>query len=293
MKMLVSGPRGIRGRLSAVVVSPMFDQAIPIGFATLLGLAWLAVLVSVRSAVQYRRTPRGVFFIMTSTVSQQLVAVRCNLDPPWPRASRPPLRYRCRRSWRRTPRAPAPCRRWVQRRQLGFGAPLRAGARGHRVDGAPRSAAAPGRIHRRRLRPSTTRWHHGDEDRSTTRPRTSRRKHARDRSPQDVTVRFGGLTALSDVSVAVPQGHDRRPGWSRTAPARPRCSACCPGCSDPRPARCSSTATTITNGRPSNRARLGLARTFQQLELFMGLTVREHVVLAYRVRTPAAACGAT
>jgi branched-chain amino acid transport system ATP-binding protein len=40
----------------------------------------------------------------------------------------------------------------------------------------------------------------------------------------------------------------------------------------------------VTGSAPSKRARLGLARTFQQLELFMGLTVREHVVLGYRVR---------
>ena len=40
----------------------------------------------------------------------------------------------------------------------------------------------------------------------------------------------------------------------------------------------------VTNATPAKRARLGLARTFQQLELFMGLTVREHVVLGYRVR---------
>ena len=40
----------------------------------------------------------------------------------------------------------------------------------------------------------------------------------------------------------------------------------------------------ITNCHARKRARLGLARTFQQLELFMGLTVREHVVLGYRVR---------
>ena len=40
----------------------------------------------------------------------------------------------------------------------------------------------------------------------------------------------------------------------------------------------------VTGTSPSKRARLGLARTFQQLELFMGLTVREHVVLGYRVR---------
>jgi len=40
----------------------------------------------------------------------------------------------------------------------------------------------------------------------------------------------------------------------------------------------------VTHWSPSKRARLGMARTFQQLELFMGLTVREHIVLGYRVR---------
>jgi ABC-type branched-subunit amino acid transport system ATPase component len=40
----------------------------------------------------------------------------------------------------------------------------------------------------------------------------------------------------------------------------------------------------VTNASPQLRARLGLARTFQQPELFMGLTVREHLVLAHRVR---------
>ena len=40
----------------------------------------------------------------------------------------------------------------------------------------------------------------------------------------------------------------------------------------------------VTNKSPARRARLGLARTFQQTELFLGLTTREHVVLGYRVR---------
>ena len=40
----------------------------------------------------------------------------------------------------------------------------------------------------------------------------------------------------------------------------------------------------MTNASARARAAQGLARTFQQPELFMGLTVREHLVLAYRAR---------
>ena len=41
----------------------------------------------------------------------------------------------------------------------------------------------------------------------------------------------------------------------------------------------------VTNASCRARARKGLARTFQQPELFMGLTVREHLQLAHRART--------
>jgi branched-chain amino acid transport system ATP-binding protein len=40
----------------------------------------------------------------------------------------------------------------------------------------------------------------------------------------------------------------------------------------------------VTRASAQARARRGLARTFQHPELFPGLTVREHVVLAYRLR---------
>jgi ABC-type branched-subunit amino acid transport system ATPase component len=40
----------------------------------------------------------------------------------------------------------------------------------------------------------------------------------------------------------------------------------------------------ITNASARQRAQRGLARTFQQPEIFQGLTVREHLVLAYRAR---------
>ena len=40
----------------------------------------------------------------------------------------------------------------------------------------------------------------------------------------------------------------------------------------------------VTNTSCRARAKKGLARTFQQPELFMGLTVREHLMLAHRAR---------
>jgi ABC-type branched-subunit amino acid transport system ATPase component len=39
----------------------------------------------------------------------------------------------------------------------------------------------------------------------------------------------------------------------------------------------------VTRASPQARARLGLARTFQRLELFAEMTVRDHLALAYRV----------
>jgi ABC-type branched-subunit amino acid transport system ATPase component len=41
----------------------------------------------------------------------------------------------------------------------------------------------------------------------------------------------------------------------------------------------------VTDSSPPARVRLGLARTFQQPEMFFGLTVRQHLALAYRVKT--------
>jgi branched-chain amino acid transport system ATP-binding protein len=100
---------------------------------------------------------------------------------------------------------------------------------------------------------------------------------------KDVTVRFGGLVALSEVSVTVPPativGLVGPNGAGKTT-----LFGVLSGLLHPNAGEVFLAGQKITNKSPSKRARLGLARTFQQLELFMGLSVREHIVLGYRVR---------
>jgi branched-chain amino acid transport system ATP-binding protein len=100
---------------------------------------------------------------------------------------------------------------------------------------------------------------------------------------RNVTVRFGGLVALSDVSIAVPPasiiGLVGPNGAGKTT-----LFGVLSGLLRPQEGDVYLAGRRITHATPSKRARLGLARTFQQLELFLGLTVREHVTLAYRVR---------
>jgi branched-chain amino acid transport system ATP-binding protein len=98
-----------------------------------------------------------------------------------------------------------------------------------------------------------------------------------------VTVRFGGLVALQAVDVVVPPatiiGLVGPNGAGKTTLFH-----VISGLLRPQEGEVFLGGQRITKASPARRARLGLARTFQQLELFMGLTVREHVVLAYRVR---------
>jgi branched-chain amino acid transport system ATP-binding protein len=100
---------------------------------------------------------------------------------------------------------------------------------------------------------------------------------------RNVTVRFGGLVALSDVSLRVPAasivGLVGPNGAGKTT-----LFGVLSGLLRPQEGDVFLAGQRVTRSAPSKRARLGLARTFQQLELFMGLTVREHVVLGYRVR---------
>ena len=100
---------------------------------------------------------------------------------------------------------------------------------------------------------------------------------------RNVTVRFGGLVALNDVSLEVAPGSIVGLVGPNGA-GKTTLFGVLSGLLNPNGGEVYLGGEKITGKSPSKRARLGLARTFQQLELFMGLTVREHVVLGYRVR---------
>jgi ABC-type branched-subunit amino acid transport system ATPase component len=100
---------------------------------------------------------------------------------------------------------------------------------------------------------------------------------------RNVTVRFGGLTALSDVSIEVPPNSiaglvgPNGAGKSTLLGVLSGLQRCNAG-------RVWLDGEEVSGASPRSRAGRGLARTFQQPELFMGLTVREHFVLAHRAR---------
>jgi branched-chain amino acid transport system ATP-binding protein len=99
----------------------------------------------------------------------------------------------------------------------------------------------------------------------------------------EVTVRFGGLTALSAVSIEVQPG--RIAGLvGPNGAGKSTLLAVLSGLLRPNGGRVYLHGDDVTNASCRARARKGLARTFQQPELFMGLTVREHLQLAYRAR---------
>ncbi|HEX4244803.1 MAG TPA: ABC transporter ATP-binding protein [Acidimicrobiales bacterium] len=98
-----------------------------------------------------------------------------------------------------------------------------------------------------------------------------------------VTVRFGGLVALSDVSLEVPPSSIIGLVGPNGA-GKSTLFAVLSGLLSPASGRVTLAGADVTRSSPQARARKGMARTFQQPELFLGLTVREHLVLAHRVR---------
>jgi ABC-type branched-subunit amino acid transport system ATPase component len=98
---------------------------------------------------------------------------------------------------------------------------------------------------------------------------------------EHVTVRFGGIVALDDLSIQVGEaavvGLVGPNGAGKTT-----LFGVLSGLVRPRSGRVLLRGADVTRASPQRRSHLGLARTFQRIELFTELTVREHLVVAHR-----------
>jgi ABC-type branched-subunit amino acid transport system ATPase component len=98
-----------------------------------------------------------------------------------------------------------------------------------------------------------------------------------------VTVRFGGLNALTDVSIEVAPGSIVGLVGPNGA-GKSTLLGVLSGLLRPNAGRVWLRGEDVTDASARSRATRGLARTFQQPEVFFGLTVREHLVVAHRAR---------
>jgi branched-chain amino acid transport system ATP-binding protein len=101
---------------------------------------------------------------------------------------------------------------------------------------------------------------------------------------QDVTVRFGGVVAVDAVSIDIPPASIVGLVGPNGA-GKSTLFSVLSGLLRPNAGTVEFDGKDITRASAQHRARLGLARTFQHPEVFGGLTVREHIVLAHRVST--------
>jgi branched-chain amino acid transport system ATP-binding protein len=99
----------------------------------------------------------------------------------------------------------------------------------------------------------------------------------------ELTVRFAGITALDDVSLAVGEGEIVGLIGPNGA-GKTTLFNCLFGTLRPDGGTVQFRGTSIGRLPTHKRARLGIGRTFQRIELFAGMTVREHLVIADRSR---------
>jgi len=100
---------------------------------------------------------------------------------------------------------------------------------------------------------------------------------------EEVVVRFGGVRALSEASIEVPEG-------SVTGLIGPNGAGkttlfnVITGLLEPNSGRVVFDGVDITSRTPFRRARMGIARTFQKLEAFTSLSALENVLVAAEQR---------
>jgi ABC-type branched-subunit amino acid transport system ATPase component len=95
---------------------------------------------------------------------------------------------------------------------------------------------------------------------------------------QGLKVRYGSVTAVNDVTLRAPQGTITGLIGPNGAGKTTTFNACS-GLVRPTGGHVVLNGRAITSLRPHRRARLGLGRTFQKVELFDSLTVEENVAM--------------
>jgi ABC-type branched-subunit amino acid transport system ATPase component len=95
---------------------------------------------------------------------------------------------------------------------------------------------------------------------------------------EELTVRFGGAIAVDDLSLAVPPRRITGLIGPNGAGKTTTFNACC-GLLRPTRGAVRLAGRDLATVPPQHRAQLGLGRTFQRMELFGSLTVRENVAL--------------
>jgi branched-chain amino acid transport system ATP-binding protein len=98
----------------------------------------------------------------------------------------------------------------------------------------------------------------------------------------DVRIAFGGVSALAGVTMAVRRGEI----FSIIGPngaGKTVLLNCISGLYNPQAGRIAFEGREITDVRPHDRARLGIARTFQKIELFSGMTVLDNIRLGRHI----------
>src|SRR5437899_11989610 len=103
---------------------------------------------------------------------------------------------------------------------------------------------------------------------------------------EGVSKRFGGVTAVQDVSIDVPRGGILSIIGPNGA-SKPSLLNMISGFYKPDTGRIVLEGRDITQKKPSDIAALGVARTFQNIALFSGLTVLDNLMLGRHVRMKA------
>jgi ABC-type branched-subunit amino acid transport system ATPase component len=98
-----------------------------------------------------------------------------------------------------------------------------------------------------------------------------------------LTVQFGGVVAVDSVSLRAPAGRITSLIGPNGAGKTTTFNACT-GLLRPTAGRVHLDGADVTRCTPQRRAQLGLGRTFQRMELFDSLTVRENVALGREAR---------